>query len=177
MNQTRTFPATRRVLELDTYWPYQLTVLADHISRHTASIVKRHAGLNLSQWRVMAAIAERPGRTAAEVVAVTPMDKGIVSRATKALLEAGLVVRMASQDDGRISHLHLTDGGEAVYQSLVPRVESISVQAQASLTAAERRQFEISLKRLSSLLLEVNPDDQPVEADVRHDARIVDTNS
>ncbi|WP_417482973.1 MarR family winged helix-turn-helix transcriptional regulator [Maricaulis sp.] len=177
MNQTRTIPATRRVLELDTYWPYQLTVLADHISRHTAAIVKRDAGLNLSQWRVMAAIAERPGRTAAEVVAVTPMDKGIVSRATKALLEAGLVVRTASQDDGRISHLHLTDSGEAVYQSLVPQVETISTRARAVLTAPEHRQFEASLKRLSSLLLEPLPDDQPVEARARDALPPVDTNS
>ncbi|WP_417467559.1 MarR family winged helix-turn-helix transcriptional regulator [Maricaulis sp.] len=177
MNQTQTFPAERRVLQLDSYWPYQLTVLADHISRHTAAIVKRHAGLNLSQWRVMAAIAERPGRTAAEVVAVTPMDKGIVSRATKALLEAGLVVRTASQDDGRISHLHLTDGGEAVYQSLVPRVESVSIQAQSALGAPERQQFETSLKRLSSLLLQLGPDDQPDGTNARQAAMDVDTNS
>jgi hypothetical protein len=87
-------------IRLNDYWPYQVTVLADRIARLTSAIVKREAGLNLSQWRVLAAIAEAPGRTAVEVVNVTPMDKGIVSRATKALLEAGLVVRRASQADG-----------------------------------------------------------------------------
>ena len=81
-------PDTERVLELTAYWPYQITVLADRIARRTSRVVKEH-GLNLSQWRVMAAVAEVPGRTSVEVVTVTPMDKGIVSRATKALLTRG----------------------------------------------------------------------------------------
>tara|TARA_R110000868_G_scaffold2384_2_gene17610 strand:+ start:8614 stop:9147 length:534 start_codon:yes stop_codon:yes gene_type:complete len=161
MNALPPSPDGHRILRLDTYWPYQITVLADRISRHTAAIVRQHAGLNLSQWRVMAAIAEQPGRTAAEVVSVTPMDKGIVSRATKALLAAGLVVRRASQEDGRASHLHLTTDGEAMYQSLVPRVEAVSMQAQDTLTHAEREQFEASLKRLSALLTEPVSDGQP----------------
>ena len=53
----------------------------------------------------MAAIGEVPGRTSAEVVTITLMDKGIVSRATKALLEQGLVRRKACQTDGRLSYL------------------------------------------------------------------------
>ena len=51
-------------IRLNEYWPYQVTVLADRIARLTSAIVKREAGLNLSQWRVLAAIAEAPGRTA-----------------------------------------------------------------------------------------------------------------
>ena len=117
-----------RVLELDRYWPYQITVLADRIARRTSRIVKDH-GLNLSQWRVLAAIAESPGRTSVEVVTVTPMDKGIVSRATKGLLAMSLVRREASQVDGRISHLFLTDQGSRLYQSLLPDVESIVLRS------------------------------------------------
>jgi len=128
-------------LRLDTYWPYQVTVLADLISRRTAMVVKREAGLNLSQWRVLAAIAERPGRTAAEVVAMTPMDKGIVSRATKALLAEGLLYREASQADGRVSHLFLTDKGCALYDALRPHVEAVPGPANARLNPDERDTF------------------------------------
>lgn len=150
MNQALPSSGARRVLKLDSYWPYQLTVLADRISRHTAAIVKRQGELNLSQWRVMAAIAEQPGRTAAEVVTITPMDKGIVSRATKALLSAGLVVREASQGDGRISHLFLTDQGEALYQALVPQVEAVAIEAHAALSADDQNQFGRVLGRLAT---------------------------
>jgi DNA-binding MarR family transcriptional regulator len=154
MNASHPSAGARRVIRLGSYWPYQLTVLADRISRHTAAIVKRHGQLNLSQWRVIAAIAEQPGRTAAEVVAVTPMDKGIVSRATKALLAAGLVRREASQGDGRLSHLFLTEQGEILYQDLVPRIEAVSLQAHSALTSDEQRMFASLLGRVVSTLSE-----------------------
>ena len=89
------------ILRLDSNVPYQISVLSHRIARETAAITERHGGLNISQWRVMAAVAERPGRTANEVVAITPMDKGIVSRAVKALLDKGMLARKASNEDGR----------------------------------------------------------------------------
>lgn len=143
-------PANDRVLQLQRYWPYQLMVLADRISRHTATLARDHGDLNLSQWRVMAAIAEKPGRTAVDVVTITPMDKGIVSRATKALLEAGLLIRKASQDDGRVSHLFLTEKGEALYQDLRPRIEAVPVAAGEALGVEEQEQLRDMLDRLIS---------------------------
>ncbi|WP_291841746.1 MarR family winged helix-turn-helix transcriptional regulator [Maricaulis sp.] len=137
-------------IRLNDYWPYQVTVLADRIARLTAAIVKREAGLNLSQWRVLAAIAEAPGRTAAEVVTVTPMDKGIVSRATKALLEAGLLVRRASQADGRVSHLYLTSKGKTVYAGLRQAVEAVPLAANRMMDDGEQGAFCSLVRRLAN---------------------------
>ena len=145
---TQTLTTSPRALRLDTYWPYQIVVLADIISRRTAAIVKEQADLNLSQWRVLAAIAEQPGRTAVEVVQMTPMDKGIVSRATKALLEAGLVRREASQADGRVSHLFLTGPGQALYSRLLPPVEEISSEARKLLGDETEITFSETLQEL-----------------------------
>ncbi|MAK63566.1 MAG: MarR family transcriptional regulator [Maricaulis sp.] len=139
-------------LRLDEYWPYQVTVLADRISRRTAAIVKREAGLNLSQWRVLAAIAESPGRTAADVVMMTPMDKGIVSRATKALLSGGYLVREASQIDGRVSHLYLTEAGASLYSGLRPAVEAVPQAANLHLSAKDQAAFCRRLKELAAAL-------------------------
>jgi len=137
-------------IRLNEYWPYQVTVLADRIARLTGAIVKREAGLNLSQWRVLVAIAEVPGRTAAEVVTVTPMDKGIVSRATKALLEAGLLVRRASQADGRVSHLYLTEKGKSVYESLREAVEVVPLAANRMMNSGEQEAFCRHVRRLAN---------------------------
>ncbi|WP_412546640.1 MarR family winged helix-turn-helix transcriptional regulator [Maricaulis sp. MIT060901] len=140
------------ILSLEDYWPYQMVVLADRISRSTAAVVKEHADLNLSQWRVLAAIAEKPGRTAVEVVQMTPMDKGIVSRATKALLDLGLVKRQASQADGRVSHLYMTRKGERLYQDVLPRVESVPAEAQAELSPGDRANLLAMLRKLKAVL-------------------------
>jgi DNA-binding MarR family transcriptional regulator len=106
------------VIQLDTFWPYQAVVLADQISRFTLATAKAEAGLNLSQWRVLAAIAEKPGRTAADVVTITPMDKTIVSRAVSSLIDAGLVLKKTETTDKRKSSLSVTALGKKHYQNI-----------------------------------------------------------
>jgi DNA-binding MarR family transcriptional regulator len=139
------------VLRLDQFWPYQVTVLADRVARRTGKIAKEY-GLNLSQWRVLAAVAEVPGRTSMDVVTITPMDKGIVSRATKALLEMGLVRREASQSDGRISHLHLTPEGDTLYQTLIPQIAAVLQLGATGLADTALAQLSQDLKHLIATL-------------------------
>ncbi len=120
------------LINLDTFWPYQVVVLADIISRNTRDILKSHTQLNLSQWRVLAAIAEKPGRTAVEVVAITPMDKGIVSRAVAALITFGLAEKMPDPQDRRRATLRLTAKGQDDYvriaKALTAAMDAIAPQ-------------------------------------------------
>ena len=104
---------------LDDNWAFSVSVLAHRLSRRVAGVVGSCSALNLSQWRVLAAIADRPGLSASEVVALTPMDKGLVSRAVKHLVAASLLERRASAQDARRAHLFLTDAGRAEYETIV----------------------------------------------------------
>ena len=108
-------------VKLDNFWPYQAVVLGDLISRHTLRILKAQGELNLSQWRVVAAIGDTPGRSSAQVVAVTPMDKGIVSRAVKSLLETAHVRKEIDPSDKRKAALFLTAKGQALYAEISAR--------------------------------------------------------
>ena len=100
---------------LEAYWPYHVAVLGDLVARHTTRVAQEIGGLNLSQWRVLAAVGEMPGRTAQEVVAVTPMDKGIVSRAVQTLVKRGYISRAEVAHDRRQAALSLTPDGDALY--------------------------------------------------------------
>lgn len=106
------------VFELEKAWIYKVTVLADLIARRVSETVQQTSGLNLSQWRVIAAVADKPGRTSSEVVDVTPMDKGIVSRAVGTLVERKIIERQVSPEDGRRNPLHLTKDGWKTYQDI-----------------------------------------------------------
>ena len=117
----------------------------------TSRTVKEH-GLNLSQWRVLAAVAEQPGRTAVEVVRITPMDKGIVSRATRGLLDLGLIRREASQLDGRLSHLFLTDAGADLYETLTPQVEAITLGVADTLDTTQQERLTAMLRDLMQVI-------------------------
>lgn len=147
----------RDVIQLSSFLPYQITVLADRIARRIAKAADAHGGLNLSQWRVLAAIAESPGRTAQEVVTVTPMDKAIVSRAVSALLEQGLLVRRASQLDGRLGHLFLTPLGEKRYGAIASDVRRIERDLFRALKRGDKQRVLALFLTLNQSLASDNP--------------------
>ncbi|MEM9493633.1 MAG: MarR family winged helix-turn-helix transcriptional regulator [Myxococcota bacterium] len=140
-------------ISLGSFLPYQVTLLANQIARYTTSVAKRHGGLNLSHWRVLAAIADRPGRSANQVVAVTPMDKGIVSRAVRSLIDQRLVARKASQEDGRVGHLHLTAKGRRRYDAIAAEVRAFDQQLRSNLSSTEQEQLLRLLTRLTSAVI------------------------
>ena len=106
------------VRSLNDDWTYRVTVLADLVYRRVSMIVQRESGLNISQWRVMTAVADKEGRSASQVADMTPMDKGIVSRAVATLVKKGVLERRASRTDGRLSLLYLTSQGKGLHQKL-----------------------------------------------------------
>ena len=105
-------------IELENFWPYQVVVLADQISRHTLSVVREKSGLNLSQWRVLAAVVDKPGCSAAQVTSVTPMDKTIVSRAVASLIKTGLIQKSPTKRDKRRQSLTATESGRDIYEKI-----------------------------------------------------------
>ena len=109
-------------ITLDNFWAYHAVVLADQISRYTYNVVKSEAGLNISQWRVLAAVADKPGRTAADVAAITPMDKTIVSRAVSSLIEAGLIKKKPTKTDKRRLSLQTTKDGLEIYKKIASQL-------------------------------------------------------
>lgn len=111
------------ILVLETAWTYKIAVLADLLAKRISRTLQEVSSLNLSQWRVLAAIADQPGRTASEVVGVTPMDKGLVSRAAASLVAEGMIERRSSSSDGRLSHLWLTPSGQALYNVILAALE------------------------------------------------------
>ena len=145
-------PSTR--IDLDNFWAYQVVVLADQVSRYTLEVVRTEADLNQSQWRVLAAIADKPGRSSAEVTAVTPMDKTIVSRAVASLIKDGLIKRTPSQADKRIGALHMTKLGAQRYELISSKLaETLNAKVLKGASAAE---FTHAVKHFSLYMTELS---------------------
>lgn len=137
-------------ISLDDFWPYQAVVLADKISRYTLEVVRSEANLNHSQWRVLAAIADKPGRSAAEVTAVTPMDKTIVSRAVSSLIEAGLVRKIPNLTDKRRSSLQMTKQGYERYTVIARKLNATLMAPEIMGHSPDK--FVVMLKEFSAKL-------------------------
>lgn len=128
-------------LRLEESWIYKIAVLADVVARTIAPIVYRVSGLNLSQWRVIAAVADRPGCTATEVVSITPMDKGLVSRAVRTLVDREIITKQSSEKDGRAIFLRLTAEGERIYREIVKEVDKQNASGRNLLDVEDQAQF------------------------------------
>ena len=133
---------------LDRAWSYKISVLADLVSRQVSDAVGRVSDLNLSQWRVIAAIADQPGRTASQVVALTPMDKAIVSRAVSGLVSRNYLQRRASETDGRLSHLFLTEAGDQAYTTILKELRGTGADGIDLLDGNANNQFLADLDAL-----------------------------
>ncbi len=141
------------IIRLDEFWPYRVVVLADQIAKRTVRILRHHGDLNLSQWRVLAAVAQDEGCSSADVVAVTPMDKGIVSRAVKTLIDDKLISKRASERDGRVSHLFLTEEGRAQYLAVGAEIRTVDKELCEMMSKSEYGDLDVMLSKLSAVLI------------------------
>lgn len=144
--------AAPKGLPLDDSVAYKITVIADLVARRVSQIAAQVGGLNLSQWRVLAAIGDQDGRTASQVVEMTPMDKGIVSRAVATLVTQGYLVRRASDQDGRVSHLFMTPPGRETFQRIVAELERTRATGESVLEPAARDVFLENLNQIIAAL-------------------------
>jgi len=136
-------------LELDTFLPYRLNVLASVVSQGLSALYAERHGLGIPEWRVVATLGQFGSMTAKEIGAHSHMHKTKVSRAVASLTKRRLVQRRANRRDLREAFISLTRDGETVYADLVPIAESFAAQLSEGFTAEERRQLDSLLTRLT----------------------------
>lgn len=107
-------------LDLDTFLPFELAVIANRVSYMVGNIFDEKYGLQIPDWRILVTL-ERDGSLAPnEIVEKTSMDKARVSRAQRRLSDMGLVTVVDNPDDGRRKMLGLSPKGRAMCEEIVP---------------------------------------------------------
>ncbi|MCJ8300044.1 MAG: MarR family transcriptional regulator [Pseudomonadales bacterium] len=139
---------TDRILTLERFLPYQLSVSSNKISGFFADIYQDKFALSITQWRIMAILGEYPDSSADEVSNKTQIEKSILSRAINKLLQRHLIKRVFSESDKRRSMLSLTDTGMAVYNEVVPLSYQYEQQLLDCFNPEERQQFNLLLEKL-----------------------------
>ncbi len=137
-------------LDLDRYFPYQLSRLAHTVSRGTAQCVAQQCGLALREARLVVVLGALGESSAAQLVARTAMDKAPVSRALANLVRLGLVQRLPDPLDGRAYLLNLTAEGRALHGELRERLLERERRLLAALSDTEQTQLLRLMQRLTS---------------------------
>jgi DNA-binding MarR family transcriptional regulator len=150
MSADATRVAPPSALELGTFLPYRLSVLANRVSRELATLYGERFGIAIPFWRVIAVLGQHTEVSADFVCARTDMDRVTVSRAVARLLVKKLVLRRALAADRRCSVLKLSAAGQRVYEQIVPLARAYERELLSALSAEERAALEHALRALES---------------------------
>ena len=140
-------------LVLDDFIPYRLSVTSNLVSDTIARTYEALYGLSIPQWRLIAVTAEKSGVTQQAIGLQIRMDKVTVSRAAIALVERGLLRRIANADDRRSHLLELTDAGRALYAEVAPKALELERRLFSHFARAEVATFTAMLQRIETIAL------------------------
>ncbi|MBH1962756.1 MAG: winged helix-turn-helix transcriptional regulator [Comamonadaceae bacterium] len=140
--------ASSAVFDTDQAITFQISVLSNLIARPFYSVVGRHAGISLNDWRLMLVIASHPGLSQSEIVYATGFNKSNVSRQLNSL---GKYVRLEPHpNDNRKQAVYLTDAGWDIYHQSIPALQWRQKLLTQSLPNADLVQFQKTLTKLIS---------------------------
>lgn len=141
-------PPDHAPLELESFVPYQLSIVSNTVSQAIADDYQARYDLAVTEWRVMAVLARFDGLSAREVAERTAMDKVAVSRALARLVAADRVRRQTHQDDRRRSVLGLTAAGWRIHDEVAPMARQRERELLAKLEPGEQAWLRRILDKL-----------------------------
>ena len=134
---------------LDNFVPFQLSSVANQVSRALGAKYEKQYGISRTQWRIMAVLAQN-SQTGKSIARKTVMDKSVISRAVKDLIAKKYVRRIASQSDGRETLLSLTPNGKRIAGEISTIVMQAERDILSKIAPEERDALMKILIRLSA---------------------------
>ena len=128
----------RKPLKLESFLPFRLSLLSNTVSANIAATYQDKFAISMSEWRIMAILAEYPDLSADEVCQRTQIEKSVVSRAVARLLKRHMIIRQIDDEDRRRSILRLSETGLSVYDEVMPIAENFEKKLIAKLSKQER---------------------------------------
>lgn len=135
---------------------FRLSDSPSHLLRRAqqyASDIFARAGLSdsvtLRQTVLLAAIAEKEGRSQSELVRATGVDRSTLADMMARMERKGLIARAAAARDGRAKSVKLTPAGRKRMADVLPAIREIDARILAALPRAKRRMFRETLGALS----------------------------
>ena len=104
---------------LERFIPYLMTQIYHRLNKSFSSAL-RPLHLNPAQWRVLANLSSRDGRTFTELLHHTALDQPTLSRTVARLVRKGFVARKPKPIDGRAVELQLTAAGRRMFARALP---------------------------------------------------------
>ncbi len=111
--------------------------------------------LNMTQLSILNHFAHMPENayeTVSRLSQIMEMNQPMITKAIKAMVDHGLIIKKASPEDARVAHLHLSDAGRGKLDEARQHCYPIIAQAYESLGTEELVQMLNQLDRIKNSL-------------------------
>lgn len=135
---------------LDSFVTFRLGQVQNRLNAQAAHVLRARSSLSLTEWRVISLINAAGRASAAELLRVSRMDKGQLSRTVKSLVAKGIVNGEVETGTRRQTVLSLSADGKRLHD----RIVAVMLERQRHLTGGisdrELEAFYSVLDRLSA---------------------------
>jgi DNA-binding MarR family transcriptional regulator len=124
--------------------------LANHMARLFAVGLHRRIkplGLATGQFPALLALWSKEGQTQKELVQALDIEQATLANTLARMERDGLIHRRASEEDGRVQRIFLTDKTKALQTEAVAAARSQNMAALADFTDEEINQFLAFMRR------------------------------
>lgn len=131
---------------------FELPRLLGHLERRLCERLVRRlsaAGSSLNEWRVLAQLAEGPGRAMSDVAGSLDIPASSATKLVDAMVAANLVYRRGDETDRRKVVIHLAPRGRAAYDQIAPLVHAEQAELATLADEADLHQLTRLLAQLS----------------------------
>jgi DNA-binding MarR family transcriptional regulator len=163
--------APQRAPDLSQLFTYNISALANVLSRAAAARYSREFGVTLMEWRVIGSLALNAPLSLQEIAHRFDLDKGQASRTVADLLARGLLHRRVNGSDRRSLSLRLTPTGWRLYRRIVESARSRSDRLLGCLGSGERRTFLRAFDKIAAEARAVYLDERTAPPPRRSGAR------
>ncbi|MCF4010002.1 MAG: MarR family transcriptional regulator [Paraglaciecola sp.] len=143
-------------LDLERYLPAIVTYLANKLSSGASVCYRKHFGVGVAEWRLLALLKVEQNITANRMSQVIGLDKAAVSRALQSLLERKAVTYQKDSNDGRSVLVTLTPEGVLLHDQIL----DVALQREAllleDLEPEEINQLITLLQKIKKRITAVN---------------------
>ncbi|MCK7612456.1 MarR family winged helix-turn-helix transcriptional regulator [Roseibium sediminicola] len=124
--------------------------LANHMARLFASGLQRRIkplGLSPGQFPALVALWAKEGRTQKELVELLDIEQATLANTLARMERDGLISRRASEEDGRVQQIFLTDRAKSLEEEAIGAALAQNAEALAGFSESERDQFLDYMRR------------------------------
>lgn len=136
------------VLPLHQFLTYRLSRVQAKLNAQAGAMLRRYAGLTLSQWRILALVGAAGQTRLSDLARIAALDKGLLSRNLKTMIAEDLVLSKQDEIDQRVQHLSLSPSGKALFEKTLPRMRQRQHRLRSALNDHELGVFYEVLDKL-----------------------------